>query len=78
MYLDVSTLTGLLLRLVAAELDDHEVGCGGEALALEVGGHGAGERGEAGGRVLGAAAAQDLHRVKHLLRLKPGKLKCKQ
>ena len=67
----------LLLRLVSPELDDHEVGGRGEALAPELLGHGARQGGDGGGSLLSAASAQDLDSVKHLLCLETGKLKTK-
>ena len=66
--------TFLLHGLVGPELDDHEVGGGGEALALQV--EAAGQGGDGGGRLLSPASAQDLNGVENLLRLKLRELKC--
>ena len=63
----------LLHRLVRTELDDHEVGGGGEGGGLHVL-QVAGQGGDVDGRLLRPPAAQDLHRVEHLLRLELGEL----
>ena len=66
--------TFLLHSLVRPELDDHEVGGGGEALALQV--DAARQGGDGGGRLLRPASTQDLHGVENLLGLKLRELKC--
>ena len=63
----------LLHRLVAAELDDHEVGGAGEGGRLHVL-QAAGESRDVDGGLLGPPSSQDLHGVENLLRVELGEL----
>ena len=68
-----SVEAALLHRLVAAELDDHEVGGAGEGGRLHVL-QAAGESRDVDGGLLGPPSSQDLHGVENLLRVELGEL----
>ena len=68
-----SVEAALLHRLVAAELDDHEVGGAGEGGRLHVL-EAAGESRDVDGGLLSPPPSQDLHGVENLLRVKLGEL----
>ena len=63
----------LLHRLVAAELDDHEVGGAGEGGRLHVL-EAAGESGDVDGGLLSPTTSQDLDGVENLFRVELGEL----